>query len=50
MSRRQRRHPRWTMPILRVGMGLFLTLWGVDKPVATGASIGVQLAAPGRRP
>lgn len=26
------------MPILRVGMGVFLTLWGVDKLVATEGS------------
>jgi len=25
---------RWTMPILRVSMGVFLALWGVDKLVA----------------
>lgn len=28
----------WTMPILRVGMGVFLALWGVDKLVATEGS------------
>lgn len=26
---------RWTMPILRLGMGIFLAYWGVDKLVAT---------------
>lgn len=25
---------RWTMPILRISMGVFLALWGVDKLVA----------------
>lgn len=25
---------RWTMPVLRVGMGLFLLTWGLDKLVA----------------
>ncbi len=28
----------WTMPILRVGMGVFLALWGIDKLVATEGS------------
>ncbi|MQA91825.1 MAG: DoxX family membrane protein [Gemmatimonas sp.] len=28
-------HSRWTVPLLRVGMGLFLALWGADKLVAT---------------
>lgn len=32
---------RWTMPILRVGMGIFLALWGVDKLLATDGSIGI---------
>lgn len=32
---------RWTMPVLRVGMGIFLALWGVDKLVATDASQGI---------
>jgi len=41
MSRRQHRHSRWTMPILRVGVGLFLALWGVDKLVATEGSIAI---------
>ena len=35
------RHSRWTMPLLRVGMGLFLALWGVDKLAATEGSIGI---------
>ncbi len=26
---------RWTMPLLRISMGLFLALWGVDKLVAS---------------
>lgn len=30
---------RWTMPILRIGMGIFLAMWGLDKIVASeGAS------------
>lgn len=28
----------WTMPILRVGMGVFLALWGLDKLIATEGS------------
>lgn len=32
---------RWTMPVLRIGMGLFLALWGVDKLAATEASLGI---------
>ncbi len=27
-------HSRWTLPLLRWSMGLFLALWGVDKLVA----------------
>ncbi|MGH7481970.1 MAG: DoxX family membrane protein [Longimicrobiales bacterium] len=34
-------HSRWTMPILRIGMGLFLAVWGVDKLLATEGSIGI---------
>lgn len=41
MDDRARRHSRWTMPLLRVGMGLFLALWGVDKLAATEGSIGI---------
>lgn len=26
---------RWTMPLLRLSMGLFLALWGIDKLVAS---------------
>lgn len=33
-------HSRWTMPLLRIGMGLFLAAWGVDKLVATEGSVG----------
>lgn len=29
---------RWTIPILRIGMGVFLALWGVDKIAATEGS------------
>ena len=32
---------RWTLPVLRVGMGLFLALWGVDKLAATEGSVGI---------
>lgn len=32
---------RWTMPVLRVGMGLFLAYWGADKLVATEDSLGI---------
>lgn len=31
----------WTMPILRLGMGLFLAAWGMDKLIATEASRGI---------
>lgn len=34
-------YSRWTTPILRVGMGVFLALWGVDKLAATQASQGI---------
>jgi putative oxidoreductase len=34
-------HSRWTMPVLRIGMGLFLAAWGVDKLVATEGSVGI---------
>lgn len=34
-------YSRWTMPVLRIGMGLFLAAWGVDKLVATEGSIGI---------
>lgn len=32
---------RWTMPLLRIGMGIFLATWGIDKLVATEGSIGI---------
>lgn len=32
---------RWSLPLLRVGMGLFLVLWGVDKLAATEGSLGI---------
>lgn len=41
MGRTDREHSPWTMPILRIGMGLFLALWGIDKLAATGGSIGI---------
>lgn len=31
-------HSRWTVPLLRWSMGLFLVLWGVDKLVAAGGA------------
>lgn len=34
-------HSRWTMPILRIGMGLFLVDWGLDKLLATEGSVGI---------
>lgn len=34
-------YSRWTMPVLRIGMGLFLAAWGVDKLAATEGSIGI---------
>lgn len=39
--RMNERRAKWTMPILRVGMGLFLALWGIDKLAATEASQGI---------
>ncbi len=30
-----------TMPILRLGMGIFLAYWGLDKLVATEGSVGI---------
>lgn len=32
---------RWTMPTLRIGMGVFLAYWGADKLVATDDSVGI---------
>ncbi|NIP60916.1 MAG: DoxX family membrane protein [Gemmatimonadetes bacterium] len=32
---------RLTMPILRIGMGVFLAYWGVDKLVALEGSVGI---------
>lgn len=32
---------RWTMPLLRVGMGVFLALWGLDKMFAVEGSIRI---------
>lgn len=29
---------RWTMPVLRIGMGIFLLLWGIDKLAASEGS------------
>ena len=29
---------RWTMPVLRIGMGLFLLTWGLDKVLAVEGS------------
>lgn len=38
---RPRGRRRWTLPVLRVGMGLFLVAWGMDKLAATEGSIGI---------
>lgn len=35
------RRSRWTMPLLRIGMGIFLAMWGIDKWLATEGSIGI---------
>lgn len=35
------RGSRWTMPVLRIGMGIFLAAWGVDKVLATEGSVGI---------
>lgn len=32
---------RWTLPILRVGMGVFLIAWGLDKWLATEGSLEI---------
>lgn len=34
-------YSRWTMPVLRIGMGIFLALWGADKIVATEPAMGI---------
>lgn len=31
----------WTMPLLRIGMGVFLAAWGMDKILATEGSVGI---------
>lgn len=31
----------WTLPILRVSMGVFLAMWGLDKWFATEGSMGI---------
>lgn len=41
MTTSNRSAARWTMPLLRISMGLFLALWGVDKLAATEGSIGI---------
>ncbi|MFW6193353.1 MAG: DoxX family membrane protein [Gemmatimonadota bacterium] len=41
MSTPPRRRSRWTLPVLRAGMGLFLALWGVDKLTATEGALGI---------
>ena len=40
-NRSNRELARWTMPLLRISMGLFLALWGIDKLAATKGSIGI---------
>lgn len=32
---------RWTIPLLRIGMGIFLATWGIDKLLATEGSVGI---------
>lgn len=32
---------RWTVPVLRIGIGLFLVAWGIDKLAAPQGSIGI---------
>ena len=32
---------RWTMPILRVSMAVFLAAWGLDKLVAVEGAVGI---------
>lgn len=32
---------RWTLPILRVGMGVFLISWGLDKLIATQGAVEI---------
>ncbi|MBI4539186.1 MAG: DoxX family membrane protein [Gemmatimonadetes bacterium] len=34
-------YSRWTTPALRVGMGLFLLAWGLDKLLATQGSVRI---------
>lgn len=31
----------WSLPILRIGMGIFLAAWGLDKVIATEGSVGI---------
>ncbi|MDX1661546.1 MAG: DoxX family protein [Gemmatimonadota bacterium] len=31
----------WSLPILRIGMGLFLVTWGLDKMFATEGAVGI---------
>ena len=38
---REHARSRWTIPVLRIGMGLFLAAWGVDKLAATEGSVGI---------
>lgn len=32
---------RWTVPVLRIGMGVFLAMWGLDKLVAAEGAAGI---------
>jgi len=41
MTTSNRELARWTIPLLRISMGLFLALWGIDKFAATKGSIGI---------
>lgn len=40
-AERQHAHSRWTIPVLRIGMGVFLAAWGIDKLAATEGSVGI---------
>ena len=35
------RYSRWTMPVLRIGMGVFLVMWGIDKILAVEGSVRI---------
>ena len=41
MEQPQRSQTRWTLPILRIAMGIFLIAWGLDKWFATQGSLQI---------